>query len=155
MNQLLTVFDWTAYLTGLLGAPLGWIEYFYPNMADKIENKIDRGQTNIEKWGDKFTRHHLFEVLLTVTILLFFFLIYIPISHYSDYTPAIILPTYAWVLIVLLYLPVIIGIGSYFLAWMIEICNNATDGHALGTIGLGLIVIGVICDSADKILSLF
>lgn len=154
MNSLLTAFDWIAYATGLVGAPLGWIEYFYPNIADNIEDKIDSGQKHFEQWGDKITRHHLFEVLLVITILLFFFIIYIPITRYSDYSSPIFLPSYVWIIIGVLYMPVFIGIGAYFLAWLIEKCNNATGGHALGTIGLFLIVVGVVFDSADKILSL-
>lgn len=150
MKLLLDVFDWTAYLTGVIGAPLGWIEYFHPNVADNIEKSIDQGQSKLEKWGDKVTGHHLYDILLTFSILLFFFIIYIPIGHYNSFVPAVNLAWYYWVLIVIFYSPIMLSIGAYFLAWLIDVCNNATGGHALGTIGLALIVLGIFCDTADK-----
>lgn len=153
MELFLSILDWTNDILGIIGARLGWVEYFHPEVADHWEDKIDQAQDQFKEWGDSFTRSKFFETLLTLSIPIILLLISIPIMNASPTTSNINLDWYLWVLIFIILIPTIGGLFLYFLSWLIEQLNEITNGHALGSIGLGLILFGLISSGIDKVVS--
>lgn len=153
MNLFLTACDWIAFISGIIGAPLGWIEYFHPQIADRWENAIDNSQHKFEELGDRLTRTRVYEILFILAFLSFLACTYFLFSYLS---PAIDYPNPPiWLigLLLLIILPVAAGLFMNLLSWSVDMLNKATDGHAIGTIGLILIIVGLFGDTADKLLS--
>lgn len=153
MQQLLTVLDWLNDILAIFGARLGWVEYFYPDVADQWENWIDSMQDKFEAWGDSFTYSRFFETLLTFAVPTTIFVITLPVMNNSPLLDPVDLSWWMWSLILLILIPTIGGLFLYFLSWLIEVLNKATGGHALGTIGLSLTIFGLSSSLLDKLLS--
>jgi hypothetical protein len=153
VQLLLTILDWLNDILAIVGARLGWVEYFYPEIADKWERYIDDLQDRFEAWGDSFTRSHFFETLLTFSVPTLIFILSIPVINNSPVLDPLVVPWWIWSLIYLVLIPTAGGLILYFLSWLIEVLNRATDGHALGTIGLTLTIFGLSSSLLDKLLS--
>lgn len=156
MNQSFLVFcDWCAYLTGLIGAPLGIIEIFFPAVADKIEKAIDSLEEVFRKKGDRIAKASAYQVSFALGVPAFCYGLYLPLTYYS---PVLDFPNHSpffWFCFVLCLLPAASGVIAYLISGTVHLLNRVTDGKALGTIGLILIVVGVICDTIDKIFDTF
>lgn len=154
MNTLLDFFDWGAFITGLVGGILGLIEIYYPKLANKLEDNIDKHQNIYQNIADKYTRKKTYNILLYFYIPAFIIMIYIPISYFSPVVPYLTLPIYLWIIISIITLHISYGLLLYFLAWLIDFLNKITNGHAIGGIGVMIIIIGTLLDLADKIISI-
>jgi hypothetical protein len=153
MQLFLDICDWVAYFTGVIGAPLGFIEYFKPHVADKIEVAIDKFGDKVRAIADNLGRNnYLNEIIWTVSTIVFMITLYYFISKLSPIgTRYGISPKF--LLLNILAIPVYLRLTLYAIEGSIIYLNKFTNGHALGTIGLILIIVGVIGDSADKLLS--
>lgn len=155
MEIFLHICDWIAYSSGMIGAPLGFLDYFYPKQANRLEDWIDDLQFKLERWGGEWTKGKFFELLLFLIIPFFFFAIYYPIGYYSPRIDFPELPAWVWIVYLILNVPVLGALSLYFGAHIIEVLNKLTNGHALGSLGLILIIVGAITDTLDKILSIW
>lgn len=153
MDLLLSILDWTNDILGLIGARLGWVQYFYPEVADQWEQWIDDLQFKFSSWGDSFTRSHFFETLLTINIPLILYLLSIPVRNASPLIDPVTHPWYIWGIFILIMIPTLGGLFLYFLSWSIEKLNAITDGDALGAVGLILIIFGLSSSGIDKLVS--
>jgi hypothetical protein len=158
-DTFLNMLDWVAFATGLIGAPLGLIEIFKPKLADRIENYLDfignqEEEGELERLAIRYAKKTQVPMLLAFLMLIILIYSLISTTWQSDLT-ALPLNIY-WISGMSLFI-----VGSYFgiflylVAIFIKWLDEMTGGHALGGFGVLLIMLGVICDFADKVISPF
>lgn len=150
--DFLTFCDWAAFSLGLIGLPLSIIDVFFNRTKNRIESFIDALEDSFEEMGDKFTHNHYYEVIFSVAVPSFIFILYYILTLYThdpDDTPEAI-----WLYMTcLLSLPALIGVFFYFISGTVKFMNDITNGKAFISLGLMLMLLGAIFDTLDKILS--
>ena len=134
---------------------------FNPKLADQIEDYLDY-QGGDHKFEGKLEQ--VAKKLITgswsvyVTILGFISFIILAYSWISATSPILDPISIPLILKIIMFICIgvsLLAVTLYFTAWTIKMMNRMTDGKALGGIGVLLIILGVIGDSADKLLSWF
>ena len=92
MDLFLTICDYVAYLTNILGIPLALIETFRPALADQIEEWIDSAEDSFRAFGDRWTGNNFFEILLSLAIPITIAIIVIGLSWWSPVLSIIYVP---------------------------------------------------------------
>lgn len=151
-DTLTFYFDHVAFWTGWGCIFLNWFDRKFHDLANQIEELIDQSQERFHALGNKYTDNHMWDLLLTTAIVLSFPILALPIMNASDVIPEITIPWYVWITIVSIYIPVLLILAFYFLAWLIELLNEKNDGYALGGIGWIMLAVGAFCDTADKLI---
>lgn len=153
------IMDWMAYLTGLIGAPLGIIEIFNPALADKIEDYLDyqggdhQFEGNLERMATYMISGRYSSLIAIAGLISFLMVVYDQISIHSPLINRIETPVVLWIFVWFIFGLSISAITVHGMAVSIKFFNKITNGRALGGIGLLLIILGVIGDTSDKLLS--
>ena len=153
------IMDWMAYTTGLIGAPLGLIEIFNPKLADKIEDYLDyqggdhQFEGKLDNLATEMISGKSAPYVAIAGLFAFLMVVYDQISIHSHLVQRIETPVVLWIFVWFIIGFSISALVVHGMAMTIKFLNRITGGRALGGIGVILIILGVIGDTADKLLS--
>jgi len=129
------------------GITLAYIEIRYKPLANAIETKILTEEARIRNWGYKLIENKLFSALITIFIIILFFIL---IPYMAGFYDRVVPPEWEnvkqnviWATLPIISL-VIAGICIMLLGDFVSWLNRFSNGHAIGALGVVVTFLGLL-----------